>query len=90
MKSSPKVPRPSDNLTLALEAKYRGLVTGSPQRLVLWLPLHRTPSPNKLMGRFKVTLREKVEAKHALLSARVSTSHCSASDSSTRITNTRP
>lgn len=69
-------PNHSRDLTLALAAKYQGLVTRKSQRLVLWLPLHRTPSPNKLLGRLGLVMKEKREAKQALLnaSARVSTS----------------
>lgn len=71
MKSLPTPRRDSEGLTKALAAKYRGLLTGGPQTLVLWLPLHRTPSPNRLGGRLRLTIQSKAEAKEALLAADV-------------------
>lgn len=75
MKSSRKVVLRSGGLTAALELKYRGLVTGQPQRLVLWLPGHRSPAHNVLTrsNRWKThALRE--EAQRAVLNARTSSS----------------
>lgn len=80
MFSLPKVPKQPDGLTLALEARYRGLVSGSMKRLVLWLPLHRTPSHNTLTRMNRWQKHELVrEAQQAVLDARASLLPCSGS-----------
>ncbi len=65
---------------LALEARYRGLVSGHAQRIILWLPLHRTPAYNVLMRANRWKQHElRAEAQKAVLTARVSTLPYSAS-----------
>lgn len=73
MKYSVKGPRASGDLTPALLAKYLPLLNQSPHRIALWMPLHRTPSPNRIQGRhYLLIARYKTEAREALLSAQVS------------------
>lgn len=72
MKSLPKAPQHS-SASIKLEAKFRGLVTGEPQRIVLWLQGHRSPAHNVLVRANRWQQHKLTgEAQQALLDARMS------------------
>lgn len=85
MPSSRKVPNQSGGLTRALEVKFKGLVTGKQQRLVLWLPLHRTPAHNILVRANRWRQHALTgEAQQAVLTSHLSVLPCSESVPSMR------
>lgn len=91
MTSSRKVRQVSADLIPLLQSRFLPVLQSHPAHVALWLPLYRTPSPNRMRGEHWSSLvKRKAEAYHQLYGAQMSTSPYTGSDFLTGITSGPP